>query len=249
MKDHSRCLVFGGSGALGQVLCEMLACRGVRLAFTYNSGESVARKLVERLPELIPFHVDATSVPEIENVVNKAAVALGGLDAFINCSAIVKPSGTSSSTVRTQRMQDVSLEDWDATIAVNVRSSFFACRRVSEVLAENGGGNLVLVGSVDAVKLVPSPVHLSASQAALYGMTRAMAKELGSRNIRVNLVASGILDGGKSLQIPQELHDLYKKHCGFKRVGKLTELASVIAWLAIENTYVNGQAIVVDGAL
>ena len=107
----------------------------------------------------------------------------------------------------------------------------------------------MLLGSIDGVKPAPSPVHYAASKAALSGMVKAMAKELGPYNIRVNTVAPGVLDGGLSRVLPDDLRREYLKHCGLKRLGRLEEVASLVAWLAAENTLVTGQTIVVDGAL
>src|SRR5438034_343864 len=116
-------------------------------------------------------------------------------------------------------------------------------------LMRGAGGNIVLVGSIDGVKPAPSPVHYAASKAALTGMAKAMAKELGPHNIRVNIVAPGVLDGGLSRVLPDDLRAQYLKHCGLKRLGRLEEVANVVAWLAVENTLVTAQTIVLDGAL
>ena len=77
----------------------------------------------------------------------------------------------------------------------------------------------------------------------------SMAKELGEWNVRVNLVAPGVMEGGLSRTLPKNLLDEYKKHCGLRRLGRLQEIADLMAWLATENTYVTGQTIVVDGGL
>jgi NAD(P)-dependent dehydrogenase (short-subunit alcohol dehydrogenase family) len=118
-----------------------------------------------------------------------------------------------------------------------------------EVLRDAGGGNIVLIGSVDGVKPVPAPVHYAASKGALTGMVAALAKELGEHNIRVNMVAPGILEGGISTVLEDRLMKEYLKHCGLKRLGRPSEVANVVAWLVRHNTYVTGQTVLVDGAL
>jgi NAD(P)-dependent dehydrogenase (short-subunit alcohol dehydrogenase family) len=80
-------------------------------------------------------------------------------------------------------------------------------------------------------------------------MTAAMAKELGKDGIRVNLVAPGILESGMSHVLPENLRQEYLKHCGLRRYGRQAEIAAWAAWLALHNTYVTGQTILVDGAL
>jgi NAD(P)-dependent dehydrogenase (short-subunit alcohol dehydrogenase family) len=96
---------------------------------------------------------------------------------------------------------------------------------------------------------VPAPVHYAAAKGALAGMTAAMAKELGPHGVRVNLVAPGILEDGMSRSLPEELRTEYLKHCGLRRYGRLSEIAAWAGWLALHNTYVTGQTILVDGAL
>ena len=147
------------------------------------------------------------------------------------------------------RMPEVDEAGWDKIMDVNAKSTYFAVRRVSEVMRKGGGGNIVFIGSVDGVKPAPSPVHYAASKAALAGMTQAMAKELGEHKIRVNMVAPGIMDGGLSRALPDNLLKEYVKHCGLKRVGRLGEVAAIVAWLARHNTYITGRTLLADGGL
>jgi NAD(P)-dependent dehydrogenase (short-subunit alcohol dehydrogenase family) len=102
---------------------------------------------------------------------------------------------------------------------------------------------------MEGVKMVPAPVPYAATGGALTAMARAFAKELGPRGVRVNVVAPGVLDGGLSAALPADLRAQYLKHTGLRRVGRREEAASIIAWLAIENTYVTGQTLVIDGGL
>ena len=244
----SRCLVFGGSGALGRAVCKALASQGGRVAFTYHTGVARATELLPQLPEGLAFPLDLTSVPDIEQSVDKVAEELGGIDAFIQCAAVgitVKSEGAASH----HRMPQVDENGWDRMMDVNAKSTFFAVRRISEIMRSSGGGNIVLIGSIDGVKPVPAPVHYAASKGALRGMTQAMAKELGEHDIRVNLVAPGILEDGVSRALPENLLKEYIKHCGLRRVGRLSEIAGIVAWLAMENTYVTGETILVDGGL
>jgi NAD(P)-dependent dehydrogenase (short-subunit alcohol dehydrogenase family) len=248
MTGPPRCLVFGGSGALGRAVCEALAREGARVAFTYNRGETRAQELLPGLEGGIALRLDLSSVTAIEAAVDEVASAFGGIDAFVQCAAVAV-TGEAGASRSHQRMPDVDEAGWQHLMDVNVRSTFFAVRRVAEVMGRDGGGNVVLIGSIDGVKPAPAPVHYAASKGALAAMTGAMAKELGAKGVRVNLVAPGILEAGLSRDIPEDLLQEYLKHCGLERVGRLEEIAGLVAWLARCNTYVNGQTIVVDGAL
>ena len=131
--------------------------------------------------------------------------------------------------------------------AINVRSAFVAARHLAGLMK---GGNLVLCGSMDGIKMVPAPVHHAAANGALAGMVQALAKELGPRGLCTNLVAAGILEGGVSRAVPDSLRKEYLKHCGLKRVGRFAEVAAaLVCFLALENTYVTGQTLLLDGGL
>ena len=248
MAQSTRCLVFGGSGALGGDVCRVLAGSGARVAFTWNKGEEAAGRLSKDLPEAHAMRADLLDVSEVERVVDEAAALLGGIDAFVQCAGVAITVECAGPTAH-HRMPAIGPAEWDRMMDVNVKSTFFACRRVIEIMRKGGGGNIVLTGSIDGVKPAPAPVHYAASKGALAGMTQAMAKEIGEFGIRVNMVAPGIMEAGLSRSLPANLLQEYVKHCGLRRVGRLREIANVIAWLARENTYVTGQTILVDGAL
>ena len=243
-----RCLVFGGSGALGGVVCRTLADQGERVAFTYRTGESAARELAPKLPGSLALPLDLLSVRDIERTVDEVASAFGGIDAFVQCAGVavtMECAGPKSH----HRMPEVDEDGWDRIMDVNAKSTFFAVRRIADVMRRGGGGNIVLIGSIDGVKPAPSPVHYAASKGALAGMTQAMSKELGEHKIRVNMVAPGIMEAGISRDLPDNLLQEYIKHCGLKRVGKLSEIAAIVVWLVRHNTYITGRTLLADGAL
>ncbi len=249
MTDTHRALVLGGSGYLGRVVCATLAAQGSRVGLTYYTGRAAADELVARLPGARAFALDLASVGDVLRGVEAAAESLGGLDALVHCAAVGLTPGDPLGDCPRQRLEDVSADGWDALMAVNLRSAFFACRAAMPFLRRAGGGNVVLVGSIDGLKPVPSPIPYCASKAALVGMAQALAKELGKDKVRVNVVAPGILDGGLSRALPKPLRDEYLRHCGLKRLARADEVANLVAWLARHNTYVTAQAVIVDGAL
>ena len=235
------CVVFGGSGAVGREVCHALLARGARVGFTSFRSDANGIDGVRKV-------LDVTDVAAIDRTLDEFQHEMGPIDAFVNCAGVGITVPHDSPTAH-HLMEDVDERAWDAMIDVNAKSSFFAVRHVGRLMRANGGGNIVLLGSIDGVKPAPSPVHYAASKAALSGMVKAMAKELGPYNIRVNTIAPGILDGGLSRVLPDDLRSEYLKHCGLKRLGRLDEVAKLVAWLATENTFITAQTIVVDGAL
>jgi 3-oxoacyl-[acyl-carrier protein] reductase len=216
-------------------VCRTLAEQGARVAFTYYAHQRT-------IPNCTALSMDLSSIDSIHNAIDKAANALDGIDAFIQCA------GVSVAEKVHPGMLDIDETAWDRMMDVNAKGTFFAVRRLAEIMSGNGG-NIVLIGSVASEKLMPAPIHFAAAKSALRGMTMAMAKELGPNKIRVNLVAPGLMNDGASKSFPDDKLQEYLKHCGLKRLGNVPEIANVVAWFALHNTYVTGQSIVVDGAL
>ena len=239
MSDAPVCIVLGGSGAVGHEVCTALVNAGARLGFTFHRNETNGIDAIGK-------PLDVTDVAAIDRTLNEFFDEFGRIDALVNCAAVA--GGPRNGSAFHHVMSDVDESSWDAMLDINAKSSFFAVRRAS-MLMRGRGGNIVLLGSIDGVKPAPSPVHYAASKAALSGMAKAMAKELGPEGIRVNVVAPGVLESGLSRALPDDLRNEYLKHCAMKRLGRLEEVASLVVWLATQNTFVTGQTIVVDGAL
>jgi 3-oxoacyl-[acyl-carrier protein] reductase len=135
-------------------------------------------------------------------------------------------------------------------MAVNVASPLFCVQAVAkEKDSQATARNIIFVGSIDGVKPVPTGAPYATTKGALVALARALGKELGPRNILVNVVAPGLLESGASRMVPEETKREYLKHSAFKRFGKPEEIARSIAWLALSNTYITGQTLVIDGGL
>jgi NAD(P)-dependent dehydrogenase (short-subunit alcohol dehydrogenase family) len=238
----SGAIVLGGSGTVGREVCRALLQRGMPVGFTWCANAEVAAELTRE--GAVAEQLDVRDVAAIDRVLHDLDETLGGTGSFVNCAAT-----SGSTSLGHALMDDVDAAAWDDMVAINTRSSFFAVQRVSSFMRARGGGNIVLLGSIDGVKPAPSPVHYAASKGALAGMVKAMAKELGPHNVRVNSVAPGVLERGLSRALPEELRQEYLKHCGLKRLGRVEEVVGLVAWLATENTFVTGQTVIVDGAL
>jgi NAD(P)-dependent dehydrogenase (short-subunit alcohol dehydrogenase family) len=242
-----RALVVGGSGTLGRAVCAALAEKGAQIALTYLINETPATEIAARIGARA-LRLDLTEVAAIDRVVDEAAAALGGLDALAICSGIGVTDGSRSPRAAVS-LNEIDEAAWDRMLAVNAKGPFFVCRAAARHLKKAGGGNIVLTGSIDGIKPAPSPIHYAATKGALQGMALSMMKELGAANIRVNVVAPGVMETGLSRTISDELRAQYVKHCGLGRTARPEEVARVIAWLALENSYVTGQTLVLDGAL
>lgn len=249
-----RVLVIGGSGTLGVELCRALKRDGAQLALTYCSAEARAQELGTEVEASAVLQLDVRQAGTIRATVDAAVEALGGLDALVFCAGVGVTTPAREGTTLDQPQEQPSLAEideaaWDAMLAVNTKGPFFAVQAAEPHLRAAGGGNVVLVGSVDGTKALPGPMHYAVSKGALDAMARAFGKHLGAAGIRTTVVSPGILVDGLSRTIETRLLDEYEKHCGLKRRGELREAADVISWFALRNTYVTGRTVLLDGAL
>lgn len=228
-----RVWIVGGSGAVGVAVRALLEARGHRVSWTYRTrpGDGGAA-------------LDVRDVAAIEAAAKGARDALGGLDAMIYLAAI----GTTEPG-RFLALDDVTPEAWDEFSAVNLRGAFFASRAFARAIDGANGANIVLAGSIDGHKPVPASVPYAATKGALEAMVRALSKEFGPRDVRINALAPGVLEGGLSSVLPKRLVDDYLSHDALSRRGSLREAAEVFAYFAVENSYVTGRTIAVDGGL
>jgi NAD(P)-dependent dehydrogenase (short-subunit alcohol dehydrogenase family) len=216
----------------------VLAERGARIGLTYNRNEARGLALAEALGALAR-RLDLSELHGIEATLGELARELGGVDALVYCAAVASTSGGYD------RLDDVTWDGIERLFKVNVMGALFCARLVASM----GGRNVVLVGSMDGVKSMPTSAPYAMSKGALSAMARALGKELGPRGVLVNVVAPGLFEGGVSAGVPEEVRREYLKHCGMKRYATHDEVARTVAWFALENSYVTGQTLVVDGGL
>ncbi len=244
LESSPRCLVLGGSGVIGEQVCRALAAAGARVVFTYRAGAERAETLRQELSGSVALALDLADAAQVAAAIDRAASELGGLDALVQCAGIA--------AVAPDREADCAVEQLNAEqlremIAINVSGVFSACRAAVPHMRRAGGGNIVLIGSIDAKKPMPSPVHYALTQGALRTMVAALAKDVGPASICVNLIAAGLLSDGLSRIVDDEARAEYIKHCALKRLGEPIEVARVMSWFALRNSYVTGQTIAVDG--
>lgn len=230
--------MFGGTGAVGSAVLKGLARARVPTAFTYHRSVEKAETLAADYSQRA-IAVDLREPEAIRKLIGDLDRDGGVPDLFIHCAA----------QSRNLELDAISDDTWGAVHSVNVQAAFVACQALAPRMAQRGRGHVVLVGAVDRAQSIPLPVHFAASQGALVAMTMALGKELGPRGIRVNLVALGLLSSGLSREVSPELVADYQSFSALRRIGTPEEAARAILWLALENTYMNGEVLPVNGGL
>ena len=234
-----RCaLVLGGSGAVGREVVRALVAAGVDVAFTYRRAADVASALAAETGA----RAIATDLADAGAVRALAAEVGGG--AAGGPSILVHAAVAS----RMASIVEVTDDDWAVAHAVNLRAPYLAVQALLPSLTASGG-SVVLVGALDRTQSVPAPAHFAATQGALPAMAMALARELGGRGVKVNVVAVGLLDAGLGRELGAAMVSDYRSFSALRRLGTAAEVAAAVAWLALENTYMNGKILPVNGGL
>lgn len=176
----------------------------------------------------------------VQAMVEQVAEAHGRLDILVNNAGITRDG-------LLMRMSD---EDFDAVLNVNLRSVFIACRAAARPMMRGRFGRLVNIGSVSGVVGNKGQANYSAAKAGLIGLTKSMAKELGSKGITANVVAPGFVETDMTSFIGPEHKQELEKHIVVGRLGQPEDIAAAVSYLSADDAgYVTGQVLVVDGGL
>ncbi|MES2886922.1 MAG: SDR family oxidoreductase [Pseudomonadota bacterium] len=228
--------VLGGSGALGQALLwELAEAKADVVAFTYHQQHDAALALGRTLG-FTAHCVDLRQPQALPDLFRNLALKERWPDVVVHCAGVAPALA----------LAEIDAEGWDTVHAVHGRAALQCAQLLSE---REQPGALVLVAALDGLLPVPAPAHYAASQAAMWGLTMALAKELGPKGILVNLAMVGVLDAGISTELAPALRASYQRYAALGRAGTCAEAARGLRWLALENTYLNGARFPLTGGL
>jgi NAD(P)-dependent dehydrogenase (short-subunit alcohol dehydrogenase family) len=247
--DDRVVLLTGATGDIGATYLTALTAAGAYvvaadLPALAEEGSRLAAKATEQGPGTALFTAcDITSDSDAGAAVALAADRFGGLDAVINNAAIYKTLGPK------RPLTELTAQDWDMVLRVNVRGTWQVIRAAVPALRARGGGRIVNIASVVSRSGAAGFAHYVASKAAVEGLTRAAARELGQYGIGVNAVSPGLVDDDASRAIndPGYLAAMPKARC-LAREMTADDLVGAVLWLASPaSSFVTGQTVVVDG--
>jgi 3-oxoacyl-[acyl-carrier protein] reductase len=240
-------LVTGGGQGLGRAFCQALAGAGTRVAVADRNlpgAERVASEVAATGGSAAAVHVDVADEASVASAIDAAEAALGPIDVLVNGAAVF-------STLRRRPFTEITVAEWDEVMAVNLRGVFLVCRAVAPRMVERGYGKIVNVSSATVWSGRPLYLHYVSSKAAVIGLTRALANELGPHGVRVNAITPGATrtEIERATMTPREWEQAAER-TALRRVEVPGDLVGAVLFLASPaSDFITGQTLNVDGGV
>ena len=237
-------LVTGATRGIGKGIALKLAQQGANVAFTFVSSVEKAKTFEAELSALgvkaKGYQSNAAHFAEAEILVNEIVTEFGNLDILVNNAGIT----------RDNLLMRMTEEMWDEVMDTNLKSAFAMIKAVQRPMMKNRFGSIINITSVVGITGNAGQANYAASKAGMIGLTKSVAKELGSRNIRCNAIAPGFIETEMTEALSDEVRAEWVKGIPLKRGGSPEDVANAVLYLASDlSTYVSGQSICVDGGM
>ena len=233
-------IVTGGSRGIGKAIVEALARKNIKVIANYNQSEEKAKRLKEELEKenisIDIFKADVSKREQVKEMVDYTIKKYGKIDILINNAGIDQE----------KMFQDITDEDWDNIVKVNLYSVFCTTQEVIQYMISQKNGCIVNISSIYGINGGACAVAYSATKAGIDGMTKALAKELGPSNIRVNSIAPGYIDTDMNKRYSDKEIEQIKEETPLEKIGNPEDIATCVEWL-VEDSFTTGQVISING--
>jgi len=242
--EGKNAIITGGSRGIGKGIAEVFAQHGANVAFTYNSSSQSAEELAKELESLgvkaKAYQSNAASFKEAQELIDSVVEDFGSIDIVVNNAGITKDN----------LLMRMSEEDFDKVIEVNLKSIFNMTKAVQRTMLKQRSGSIINMSSVVGVTGNAGQANYAASKAGIIGFSKSMAQELGSRNIRTNVIAPGFIETEMTEKLDEKTVQGWRDAIPLKRGGKPEDIANACVYLGSDlSAYVTGQVIHVDGGM
>jgi len=237
-------IITGASRGIGKGIAETFAQHGANVAFTYSSSVEAAQELEKELTAMgikaKGYKSDAASFSQAQELADQVLQEFGSIDVLINNAGITKDN----------LLMRISEEDFDKVIEVNLKSVFNMTKAVQRTMLKQRKGSIINMSSVVGVKGNAGQTNYAASKAGIIGFSKSVALELGSRNIRSNVIAPGFIETEMTAKLDEDTVKGWRDAIPLKRGGTPEDVANACVFLASDlSAYVTGQTLHVDGGM
>jgi 2-dehydro-3-deoxy-D-gluconate 5-dehydrogenase len=239
-------VVTGARRGMGRTHCIALADAGARVVvvdINKKDCEKVVEEIRERGGDALAIECDISKKEEVDKMISATKEAYDGIDILVNNAGVVD----------FKNFFELAEEDWERVININLKGYFLCTQAATEVMKENGGGSVINIGSIAMGQTgigFPNTVPYVASKGGIAGLTEALALDLGQYNIRVNLIAPGVIDTAMIDDVKNDETTMkaITQRLPLKRVGKPEEISSAVLFLASDaSSYITGAMLNIDG--
>ncbi len=242
--ENKVALITGGSRGIGKSIVEKFVSNGCNVAFTYNKSEADAKLVESNLSEndikIKGYKSDASKFKNAEILANSVINDFGKIDILVNNAGITKDN----------LLLRMSEDDFNQVLNVNLNSVFNMTKVFQREFLKNRNGSIINISSIVGIKGNAGQSNYSASKAGIIGFTKSIALELGSRNIRSNVVAPGFIETEMTENLSDDTLMSWYNSIPLKRGGKPSDIGNVCVFLASDmSSYITGQVLVVDGGM
>jgi 3-oxoacyl-[acyl-carrier protein] reductase len=242
--ENKTALITGASRGIGRGIAQTFVEQGCAVAFTYSSNSEAAEALVQELStsgiQVKAYQSNAADFEAAQKLVDDVLADYGSLDILINNAGITKDN----------LLMRMGEEDFDKVIEVNLKSVFNMTKAVQRTFLKQRQGSLIHMSSVVGVKGNAGQANYAASKAGIIGFSKSAALELGSRNIRSNVIAPGFIETEMTAKLSEEVVQGWRDGIPLKRGGKPADVANACVFLASDlSGYITGQVLHVDGGM
>ena len=242
MENRKIALVTGGSRGIGRAVCLALAKSGADVAVNYAGKEEAAQQTCRMCEELgtLAIQADVADNAQVNAMVDQVIAQFGRLDILV-CNAGI---------TRDNLLMRMAEQDFDQVIATNLKGVWNCMKAVCRPMMKQRWGRIVSMSSVVGVAGNAGQVNYAASKAGVIGMTKSLARELGSRSVTVNAIAPGFIETDMTAVLPENIKEGLLGSIPLGRLGQAEEVAALAAFLCSEQAgYITGQVIHVDGGM
>ena len=237
-------IVTGGSRGIGKAICQSFAENGCDIALTYNNSKESAENLADDLNKMgvkaKAYKSDASSFDDSSKLVDDVISDFGKIDVLVNNAGIKKDN----------LLMRMDKEDFDTVINTNLSSVFNLTKSSIRTFLKQRSGSIINISSVVGVKGNAGQSNYSASKAGIIGFSKSIALELGSRNIRSNVIAPGFIETDMTDSLSEDVINSWKENIPLKRGGNPSDVGNACVFLASDlSSYITGQVLHVDGGM